>query len=54
MNRGMAWETARRIWEPKQFHVVGESHVRQRVAGLKRGLDGWIMFDVVSTVGFIF
>lgn len=31
--RGM--KTARRMWEPKQFHTVGESHLRQRVAGSK-------------------
>lgn len=32
VSKGMGWKIAKRIWEPKQFHIVGESRVRQRAA----------------------
>lgn len=35
MSRGMGQKTAKRTWEPKQFHTVGEPPVRQRAAGSK-------------------
>lgn len=32
VSKGMGWKIAKRIWEPKQFHIVGGSRVRQRAA----------------------